>query len=641
MRLAGGPANGEEGAEPARPGGGKCGAGAELAREGPPAMASSSPQPQPTIGFPRRRSARRLAAPPAKRGPDPASPEAPAPRLSPCPGASGPAEPGRAASATRSARTKALPLSPRKRLGDDNLCNVPRALPCSPAKRSKENQGRRLLFGDPPASPTKPSSPGPSPRRGGQETPRSSGLGGQPARTQLFRQEGTWYQQAKRVLHAAVPDRLHARERETGIIQQFLRDHVCGRRPGSLYVSGAPGTGKTACLSRVLLDCKDELAGSKTVVLNCMSLSSPQGVFPAVAQQLGLPAAAGREGVRRLEKQLTARGPMVLLVLDELDQLEIKGQDVLYTLFEWPRLPGSRLVLVGLANALDLMDRSLARLGARLAGSPQLLHFPPYTREQLTAILQERLGQVAGDPVLDAAALQFCARKVSAVSGDARKALDVCRSAPAPKSSGAGASVWPPQAPRSSPALGVPVPGCRCRDGRSAWGSGLSLRRRAVEVVELEVRSQTLLKPLPGGDSPASPVPKRVGLLHVSRVISEVFGDRLVAGGRGAPDAFPLQQKVLLCSLLLLTRRLRAREVTLGKLHDSYSQVCRQQQLPAVDQAECLSLVTLLESRGVLELKRAKEARLAKVSLKMEEAAVEHALQDTALVGSILAQGLR
>ncbi|NXX22627.1 CDC6 protein, partial [Podargus strigoides] len=262
---------------------------------------------------------------------------------------------------------------------------------------------------------------------------------------------GSCYQQAKRVLHAAVPDRLHAREQETDIIRQFLREHVCGHRPGSLYISGPPGTGKTACVSRVLLDCQDELAGSKTIVLNCMALSSPHGVFPALAQQLGLPAGTGREGLRRLEKHLTARGaPMVLLVLDELDQLESKGQDVLYTLFEWPQLPGSRLVLVGLANALDLTDRSLARLGARPAGRPRLLHFAPYTREQLTAILQQRLGQVAGDPVLDAAALQFCARKVSAVSGDARKALDVCR--------------------------------------------------RAVEVVELEVRSQTLLKPLPGSE---------------------------------------------------------------------------------------------------------------------------------------------
>ncbi len=35
--------------------------------------------------------------------------------------------------------------------------------------------------------------------------------------------------------------------------------------------------------------------------------------------------------------------------------------------------------------------------------------------------------QVSGEGVLDAAAVQFCARKVSAVSGDARKVLDICR----------------------------------------------------------------------------------------------------------------------------------------------------------------------------------------------------------------------
>ncbi|XP_053944069.1 cell division control protein 6 homolog [Cuculus canorus] len=544
-------------------------------------MASTSPQRQPPIAFPRRRSARRLAAPPAKRDPDP-----PTPSLSPHPNASVPAEPNRVTPTPRSTATKPQPLSPCKRLGDDNLCNIPHTLPCSPAKRSKENQGRRLLFGDPPVSPEKLSTPGASPRHRAQETPRSSGL--QPAGTRLFRQEGSRYQRAKRVLHAAVPDRLHGREKEMGIIRQFLKEHVCGHRSGSLYISGAPGTGKTACVSHILLDCKDELAKSKTIVLNCMALSSPQGVFPAVAQQLELPVAGGREGPRRLEKELTARGPMVLLVLDELDQLESKGQDVLYTLFEWTRLPGSRLVLVGLANALDLTDRSLARLRSCPRGAPQLLRFAPYTREELAAILQERLGQVDGDPILDAAALQFCARKVSALSGDARKALDVCR--------------------------------------------------RAVEVVELEVRSQTLLKPLPGGDSPASPVPKRVGLPHISRVISEVFGDR--AAAVATRDAFPLQQKVLLCSLLLLSRRLRAQEVTLGQLHDAYSQVCRRQQLPAVQQAECLSLVTLLEARGILRMRKGKETRLAKVSLRLEAAAVQHALQDAALVGNILTQGL-
>lgn len=35
--------------------------------------------------------------------------------------------------------------------------------------------------------------------------------------------------------------------------------------------------------------------------------------------------------------------------------------------------------------------------------------------------------QASVDGVMDASAVQFCARKVSAVSGDARKALDICR----------------------------------------------------------------------------------------------------------------------------------------------------------------------------------------------------------------------
>lgn len=35
--------------------------------------------------------------------------------------------------------------------------------------------------------------------------------------------------------------------------------------------------------------------------------------------------------------------------------------------------------------------------------------------------------QASAEGLLDASAVQFCARKVSAVSGDARKALDICR----------------------------------------------------------------------------------------------------------------------------------------------------------------------------------------------------------------------
>lgn len=77
-----------------------------------------------------------------------------------------------------------------------------------------------------------------------------------------------------------------------------------------------------------------------------------------------------------------------------MDQLDSKAQDVLYTIFEWPYLPNSRLCLIGIANALDLTDRILPRLQARPHCRPQLLNFPPYSREELVAIVQDRLTQV-------------------------------------------------------------------------------------------------------------------------------------------------------------------------------------------------------------------------------------------------------
>ena len=36
-----------------------------------------------------------------------------------------------------------------------------------------------------------------------------------------------------------------------------------------------------------------------------------------------------------------------VLILDEVDQLDSKNQEVLYTMFEWPALPKSRLILLG------------------------------------------------------------------------------------------------------------------------------------------------------------------------------------------------------------------------------------------------------------------------------------------------------
>ncbi len=70
----------------------------------------------------------------------------------------------------------------------------------------------------------------------------------------------------------------------------------------------------------------------------------------------------------------------------------------------------SRLILVGIANSLDLTERLLPGLEAR-GCKPRLVAFPTYSRTQITAVLQERLDSLPG-PVFAAKALEFCARKV-------------------------------------------------------------------------------------------------------------------------------------------------------------------------------------------------------------------------------------
>ncbi len=54
--------------------------------------------------------------------------------------------------------------------------------------------------------------------------------------------------------------------------------------------------------------------------------------------------------------------------------------------------------------------------------------FPGYTHDQLMKIIQSRLEGVPGK-IVDPDAVQFASRKVAAVSGDARRALDICRRA--------------------------------------------------------------------------------------------------------------------------------------------------------------------------------------------------------------------
>lgn len=50
------------------------------------------------------------------------------------------------------------------------------------------------------------------------------------------------------------------------------------------------------------------------------------------------------------------------------------------------------------------------------------------------------------------------------------------------------------------------------------------------------------------------------------------------------------------------------------QLHETYLKVCRQRQMTGIDSSEFSSLCTLVESQGIIGLKKAKEIRMNKVS---------------------------
>jgi origin recognition complex subunit 1 len=109
-------------------------------------------------------------------------------------------------------------------------------------------------------------------------------------------------------------------------------------------------------------------------------------------------------------------------MVDELDVLVTKNQKVLYNLFDWPTRPGVPLVVLGISNTMNLPEQMMARVNSRLGMTR--VDFPAYTRNQLEVIIKLRL---EGLDAFDSSAVNLVAAKVAFISGDARRALEICR----------------------------------------------------------------------------------------------------------------------------------------------------------------------------------------------------------------------
>jgi len=139
------------------------------------------------------------------------------------------------------------------------------------------------------------------------------------------------------------------------------------------------------------------------------------------------PDSSGSETEEGEGEEIDEEGIATIVLVDEMDLLVTRNQTVLYNLFEWPARPHSGLAVIGVANTMDLPDRLLPRIASRF-GSARL-PFAPYGPAQLREIVEARLRASGGERAFEPRAVLYATRKVAAMAGDVRRALELCRMA--------------------------------------------------------------------------------------------------------------------------------------------------------------------------------------------------------------------
>ena len=246
----------------------------------------------------------------------------------------------------------------------------------------------------------------------------------------------TPYSHARATLHvSAVPTSLPCRSNEFSTVYSHLYSAIVDGSGACIYISGTPGTGKTATVREVVSSLhqavlNEDLDDFNFVEINGMKVTEPHQSYSLLWEALKGDRVSPNHALSLLEQEFSHPSPRripCVVLMDELDQLVTKNQSVMYNFFNWPAMRHSKLIVLAVANTMDLPERTLSNKISSRLGLTRIT-FPGYTHPQLMEIITSRLEGVPGN-IVDKDAVQFASRKVAAVSGDARRALDICRRA--------------------------------------------------------------------------------------------------------------------------------------------------------------------------------------------------------------------
>ncbi|KAF0873927.1 ORC1 protein, partial [Crocuta crocuta] len=372
-------------------------------------------------------------------------------------------------------------------------------------------------------------------------------------------------EEARLRLHvSAVPESLPCREQEFQNIYNFVESKLLDRTGGCMYISGVPGTGKTATVHEVIR-CLQQAAQENDVPpfqyieVNGMKLTEPHQVYVQILQKLTGQKATANHAAELLAKRfLTRRSSQetTVLLVDELDLLWTQKQDIMYNLFDWPTHKEAQLVVLTIANTMDLPERIMMnRVSSRLGLTR--MSFQPYTHSQLQQILISRLKHIKA---FEDDAIQLVARKVAALSGDARRCLDICR--------------------------------------------------RATEICEFSCQ-----KP----DSPGL-----VTVAHLLQAVDEMFSSSYITAIKNSS----VLEQSFLRAILAEFRRSGLEEATFQQVYTQHVALCRMEGLPYPTMSETMAVCSHLGSCRLLLVESSRNDLLLRVRLNVSQDDVLYALKE-------------
>eukprot|EP00106_Octopus_bimaculoides_P018823 XP_014786265.1 PREDICTED: origin recognition complex subunit 1-like isoform X2 [Octopus bimaculoides] len=388
---------------------------------------------------------------------------------------------------------------------------------------------------------------------------------GVPERVKPMSKSGDVFEVARGRLHvSAVPESLPCREKEFADIYSFVEGKILDGTGGCMYISGVPGTGKTATVQEVIRNLREaseagDIGMFRYIELNGMKLTEPHQAYVQLLKQLTGQKTSAEHAVDILHKRfnnLAPRRETNILLVDELDLLWTRKQDVMYNIFDWPSKPHARLVVLAVANTMDLPERIMMRRVSSRLGLTRMT-FQPYTFKQLQQIVLSRL---QGLKAFDEDAIQLAARKVAAVSGDARRALDICR--------------------------------------------------RATEIA--------------GRKNSDNTGQKLVGMSHVNQALQEMYSSSQVSAIRNASE----QEQLFLRAIIAEFQRCGLEEAQFSKLYTQHISLCRLEGLPPPTFSELFSICSRLSSMKILLSEHGQMDLQMKVRLNISQDDVLFAMKD-------------